>query len=50
MNISIKFYCRGHGTFVEEDKLIASVSGVVEKVNKLISVRPIRARYKLANK
>ena len=30
---------------MEEDKLIASVAGVVEKVNKLISVRPLKSRY-----
>eukprot|EP01111_Echinosteliopsis_oligospora_P017405 TRINITY_DN7517_c0_g1_i2.p1 TRINITY_DN7517_c0_g1~~TRINITY_DN7517_c0_g1_i2.p1 ORF type:complete len:146 (-),score=35.30 TRINITY_DN7517_c0_g1_i2:511-948(-) len=38
-------FMRGHGTFVEEDKLIASVSGIVERVDKLISVRPLRSRY-----
>ncbi|KAJ3084741.1 exosome non-catalytic core subunit rrp4 [Quaeritorhiza haematococci] len=38
-------FMRGHGTFNQEEKLIASVSGVVERVNKLISVKPLRARY-----
>lgn len=44
-------YLRGHGTYVEEGKneepprLLACVAGVVERVNKLISVRPIKSRY-----
>ena len=29
----------------QQQHLIASVAGVVERVNKLISVRPIRSRY-----
>lgn len=43
-------YLRGHGTYVEEGtdggppKLLACVAGVVERVNKLISVRPIKSR------
>ena len=43
-------YLRGHGTYVEEGKdggpprLLACVAGVVERVNKLISVRPIKTR------
>lgn len=37
--------CSGHGTFVEEDDFIASVAGVVERVNKLISVKPLKSRY-----
>ncbi|KAF0977234.1 hypothetical protein FDP41_003887 [Naegleria fowleri] len=36
----------GHGTYRNErNQLISSVCGVVEQVNKLISVRPVRARY-----
>eukprot|EP00729_Bicosta_minor_P009618 gene9618-17642_t len=38
-------FMRGHGTYLLEGKLLASVAGVVEKVNKLISVRPLRTRY-----
>ncbi|XP_062361537.1 exosome complex component RRP4 isoform X3 [Cinclus cinclus] len=38
-------YMRGHGTYVEDDKLIASVAGVVERVNKLVCVRALKARY-----
>jgi exosome complex component RRP4 len=30
---------------VEGEHLLASVSGVVERVNKLVSVRPLRSRY-----
>lgn len=37
---------RGHGTYVDEEKILrASVAGVLEKVNKLISIRPLKARY-----
>ncbi|XP_017839440.1 exosome complex component RRP4 [Drosophila busckii] len=38
-------FMRGHGTFVEDDNIKASVAGVIEKVNKLISVRPLKSRY-----
>ena len=38
-------FLRGHGTYVlNENKLVASVAGVVERVNKLISVRPLKSR------
>ncbi|XP_015177346.1 PREDICTED: uncharacterized protein LOC107066855 [Polistes dominula] len=39
-------YLRGHGTYVDdENTLRASVAGVLEKVNKLIAIRPLKARY-----
>jgi exosome complex component RRP4 len=38
-------YMRGHGTYVEEEDLKASVSGAVERVNKLVSVKSLKARY-----
>nr|CCA21547.1 exonuclease putative [Albugo laibachii Nc14] len=38
-------FLRGHGTYFENQELIASVAGVVEKVNQLISVWPIASRY-----
>ncbi|XP_077274621.1 nicotinamide amidase isoform X2 [Temnothorax americanus] len=39
-------FLRGHGTYVDEDKTLrASVAGILEKVNKLISIRPLKARY-----
>ena len=34
-------YMRGHGTYIDQDVLWASVAGIVERVNKLIS----KARY-----
>ncbi|XP_002731965.1 exosome complex component RRP4-like [Saccoglossus kowalevskii] len=38
-------FMRGHGTYMEDDKLHASVAGVVERVNKLICVQPLKTRY-----
>ncbi|XP_070532137.1 exosome complex component RRP4-like [Ptychodera flava] len=38
-------FMRGHGTYMEDDKLHASVAGVVERVNKLICVLPLKSRY-----
>ncbi|KAF6018664.1 EXOSC2 [Bugula neritina] len=40
-------YMRGHGTYfdVDEGKILASVAGCVERVNKLICVRPLKTRY-----
>ncbi|RUS82933.1 hypothetical protein EGW08_009317 [Elysia chlorotica] len=38
-------FMRGHGTYMEDDCLHASVAGTVERVNKLISVRPLKTRY-----
>ena len=38
-------FMRGHGTYSSDGSLYASIAGVVERVNKLISVRPLRARY-----
>ena len=36
----------GHGTYVgEENKVIASVAGTVQRVNKLLSVKPLKALY-----
>ncbi|XP_012275377.1 exosome complex component RRP4 [Orussus abietinus] len=40
-------FLRGHGTYVDkDDKLRASVAGILEKVNKLITIRPLKSRYK----
>lgn len=36
---------RGHGTYQQDGRLIASVAGPVEPVNRLVSVRPLRTRY-----
>ncbi|POI28681.1 hypothetical protein CIB84_007569 [Bambusicola thoracicus] len=37
-------YMRGHGTYVDEEKLVASVAGAVERVNKLVCVTPLKTR------
>lgn len=37
---------KGHGTLDMGKNVIATVCGVVERVNKLVYVRPLRARYK----
>jgi len=36
--------CRGHGTFARDGVLVASVAGVVQRLNKLVSVRPVSSR------
>ncbi|KAL0589897.1 hypothetical protein ABG067_002122 [Albugo candida] len=38
-------FLRGHGAYFGNQELIASVAGVVDRVNQLISVRPIASRY-----
>lgn len=39
-------FLRGHGTYLSaNNELVASVAGVVDKVNQLISVRPLVSRY-----
>ncbi|KAG0652166.1 Ribosomal RNA-processing 4 [Hyphodiscus hymeniophilus] len=40
-------WMRGHGTYVaaSSSEIIATVAGTVQKTNKLLSVRPLRARY-----
>lgn len=38
-------FLRGHGTQVVDGKLIATVCGVVERVNKLIYVKTLNSRY-----
>ncbi|CCI48163.1 unnamed protein product [Albugo candida] len=38
-------FLRGHGTYFGNQELIASVAGVVDRVNQLISVQPIASRY-----
>ena len=49
-------YLRGHGTYFEhqdedlgeerEEHLVSSLAGVIERVNKLVSVRPLSSRYR----
>jgi exosome complex component RRP4 len=38
-------HLRGHGTYIKDDIIYSAVAGVVERINKLVSVRPFRARY-----
>ena len=35
---------RGHGTYVEDEQVISSVTGTIDRVNKLISVRALKSR------
>ena len=35
---------RGHGTYVEEEQVVSSVTGTIQRVNKLISVKPLNSR------
>ncbi|KAA8543196.1 hypothetical protein F0562_021309 [Nyssa sinensis] len=37
---------KGHGTSELEGEVVATLCGLVERVNKLVYVRPLRARYK----
>jgi exosome complex component RRP4 len=37
--------CRGHGTQAVDESLVATVAGVVGRVNKLVTVTPPRSRY-----
>ncbi|GAA5870844.1 hypothetical protein JCM8547_001722 [Rhodosporidiobolus lusitaniae] len=39
-------WMRGHGTYVQADKVLASVAGTLERVNKLVSVKPLRTKYR----
>ncbi|PFH35297.1 putative exosome component 2 [Besnoitia besnoiti] len=36
---------RGHGTYEKGGKIYAAVCGILEKVNKLVYIRPLRSRY-----
>jgi len=38
-------FLRGHGTYVEGGRLVSALVGVVERVNRLVTVRPLQARY-----
>lgn len=44
---SLQVINRGHGTYVapSSTEIIATVAGTIQKTNKLLSVRPLRARY-----
>lgn len=37
---------RGHGTYADDEgQVVSAVAGAVERVNKLLSVRPLKTRY-----
>ncbi|KAJ3260115.1 exosome non-catalytic core subunit rrp4 [Boothiomyces macroporosus] len=38
-------FMRGHGTFTLNEQLVASVAGKIERVNKLVSVKPLKTRF-----
>ncbi|OMJ15657.1 Exosome complex component rrp4 [Smittium culicis] len=38
-------FMKGHGTFVEDGKIYASVAGTVERINRLISVKSFGQRF-----
>lgn len=38
-------FMKGHGTYVEGEDIKASVAGVIEQVNKLVSIKPLKSRY-----
>ncbi|KAI9497577.1 hypothetical protein BDB00DRAFT_803249 [Zychaea mexicana] len=39
-------FMRGHGTYTDgENVVVSAVAGAVERVNKLLSVRPLKTRY-----
>ena len=44
--IKMCFSGRGHGTQLSQGQLIASVCGVVDRIDKLLSVHPTQGRYK----
>lgn len=35
---------RGHGTYVDDDEVVAAVTGVLTRVNKLVTVRTLKSR------
>ncbi len=45
IDTAILLFPRGHGTYLTDTELRASVAGVVEKVNKLIYVQPLKSRF-----
>lgn len=40
-----KGYTSGHGVYVQDDKIVASLPGSLQQVNRLITVKPLKARY-----
>eukprot|EP01050_Picozoa_sp_SAG11_P015951 SAG11_NODE_2120_length_3790_cov_6.378759_5_plen_45_part_00 len=44
MNLTLFLFSRGHGTFMDEARLKGTVSGIVERVDKLVTARPMKSR------
>ena len=42
----IHIFLSAHGTYVKDGGIFANVVGVVEKTNKMVTVNPIKTRYK----
>ncbi|KIY64413.1 hypothetical protein CYLTODRAFT_380968 [Cylindrobasidium torrendii FP15055 ss-10] len=42
---SAQDFMRGHGTYVDDENVVASVAGTMERVNKLVTVKAVRTRY-----
>ena len=38
-------YIHSHNIYMDQDVLLANMAGMVKKVNKLISVTPVKTRY-----
>lgn len=36
---------RGHGTISIDNNLYSTVSGIIQRVNKLLTVNPLKARF-----
>ena len=37
--------CRGHGTYLHENRLFSSVAGYVTRIDRLVTVLPPRSKY-----
>eukprot|EP00882_Tetradesmus_deserticola_P010954 GHRQ01011587.1.p3 GENE.GHRQ01011587.1~~GHRQ01011587.1.p3 ORF type:complete len:127 (+),score=31.71 GHRQ01011587.1:581-961(+) len=42
--MALRWLCRGHGTALVDGRLIATLCGVVQRVDKLIYVQPVKSR------
>ncbi|KAK0407550.1 hypothetical protein QR680_019258 [Steinernema hermaphroditum] len=38
-------FLRGHGTYLDNETVVAAVAGPVHQVSKLVSVKPVKSRY-----
>jgi exosome complex component RRP4 len=43
--LETRFLRSGHGTYIEDEEVVASVAGIVDRVNKLITVKALKSRY-----